>query len=804
MDLKFAVRSLMRQPVFAVGAIATLALGIGVNSTIFTFANAALFRAMPGIADPGQLVWISAVWRDRGRPVGMSFPEYSDYRSAADSPFSDMLAFRTTPLSLGSGGEPLRVAGQLVSGSYFSGLGVLPATGRLITAHDDQPGAATVAVLSHRLWQQRFNASPETIGSTITINGQAASVLGVAPQGFHGPALGEAADLWMPLADLPRIRTADRELLTERGSSWLTVMGRLRPGASARGAQAALSTIAAGLERTYPDASANRSVLVTSARSALTPDSRSEVVPLALLLLAVTGIVLLIACANVANLLLARGSGRATEISIRAAIGASRGRLLRQLLTESLLLAGIGAAAGLLVSFWMTDLLQSKLPVSEFGAFAPALDARVFLFTTVLALASVCAFGLLPALTLTRSALLPRLRQTPAAGGRSRTQGVFVVAQLALSLVLLLAGGLSLRALQKASTVEVGFEPAGALTASYDLGLQNYPPERRAAFRRTVRDKLSALPGVTAVGMANMAPLSGTMVSTVISSKTSSGTDTEARAYLNAAGPGHFDALKMPILRGRAFEDRDTIGAPAAAIVNETLARNLWGSDDPLGREIIVGRDHVQVVGVAANAKYDEATEDPRPFMYLSLDQAPQLDRETAIIRASVSPGGLIPAVRAQIQALDPTLPVFDVQPLTKGLEDRADKQRGISTLLGAFGGVALILAALGVYGVMAYAVARRTREMGIRIALGASAAQLTTLITRDALRLSMIGIAIGGALSLPMAYALGALLFGIQIADIAAFIVTCALLAAVAVCASLIPARRAARLDPVVALRAD
>ncbi|MEO5897424.1 MAG: ABC transporter permease [Vicinamibacterales bacterium] len=805
MDLRFAIRSLMRQRVFALGAIATLALGIGVNSTIFTFASAALFRPMPGVSDPGRLVWISAVWRERGREVGMSYPEYLDYGAGTDAPFAAMFAFHNTPLSLGSGGEPQRINGQLVSGTYFSGLGALPAAGRLLGPNDDQPGAPLSVVLSHRLWQQRFGGSADAIGSRITINGQQVAVLGVTQPGFHGPSIGEAADLWVPLATLPMIRTSERDLLAERGSSWLHVMGRLRPEASITAAQSVLTSIAARLERTYPDSSANRSVLVSSASSGLAPASRGEFVPLAILLLTVTAIVLLIACANVANLLLARGSGRSMEISIRAAIGASRGRLLRQLLTESLVLAVIGAAAGLLVSVWATDLLQAQLPDAEFGALLVRADARVFLFTGVLALVSVCAFGLLPALTLTRGALLPRLRQTPwSAGGRSRIQGAFVVAQLSLSLVLLLAGGLSLRALQKANSIDLGFDPAGALTASYDLGLQNYTPERRVAFRRELRERIAGLPGIGEVGIANMAPLSGTMVSTVIASQSSTGSHSEARAYLNAAGPGHFAALNMRIVRGRPFGDGDTLGAPRAAIVNERLARDLWGAEDPLGREIVVGKDRVQVVGVAADAKYDEATEDPRPFMYLSLDQAPQLDRETVILRTAAAPAAMIASLRALIQTLDPALPVFDVQPLTTVLRDRADKQRGISALLGAFGAVALLLAALGVYGVMGYAVAQRTREMGIRIALGASAGQLTTLITRDALRLSMFGLAIGGALSMPMAYALGALLFGVQITDIAAFVAICGILVAVAVCASLVPARRAARLDPVVALRAD
>jgi predicted permease len=804
MDLKYALRSLARHPLFACGAIATLALGIGVNSTIFTFANATLFRPMPGIANPDQLVWVSALWIERGREVGMSYPEYFDYRDAAGDQFSQLFAFRSTPVSLGGGGDPQRLRGQLVTGSYFSALGVRPAAGRLIGPNDDRVDSPSSLVLSYRVWQERFGASADVIGTAITINGRQLTVIGVAADGFYGPALGEAADVWMPLTHLSQVRTAESGLLTQREASWLSVMGRLRPGASISGAQAALATVASRLQLAYPNQSERRGVRVSSARSGLAPESRGELIPLSVLLLTVTGIVLLIACANVANLLLARGMGRATELSIRAAIGASRRRLLRQLLTESSVLAVLGAVTGLLVSLWATDLLQKTLPDAEFRGLSPSPDVRVLLFTAALAAFSVCAFGLVPALTLTRGALLPRLRETPAAGGRSRLQGIFVVAQLALSLVLLLAGGLTLRALQKANRIDLGFNPSGVLTASYDLELQNYTPERRVAFRRQLRERLGALPGVTAVGVTNVTPLSGRMMSTVVSAKDAPGADTEARAYLNAAGPGHFDALEMPIVAGRPILESDTIGAPSVAVINERLARDLWGSADPIGREIVLDRKHIRVVGVVRNAKYDEATEDPRPFMYLSIDQDPLFDRDTVILRTAAAPGAMLPVLRREIRSLDPALPVFDVRPLADTLKDRADKERGISALLSAFGGVALLLAALGLYGVMGYAVARRTREMGIRIALGASSAQLTTLITRDAMRLSLIGVGIGATLSLPMAYALGALLFGVQIADLAAFALTCALLVAVAVAAAFLPARRAARLDPVVALRTD
>jgi predicted permease len=352
--------------------------------------------------------------------------------------------------------------------------------------------------------------------------------------------------------------------------------------------------------------------------------------------------------------------------------------------------------------------------------------------------------------------------------------------------------------------VDPGFNPAGVLTASFDLALQNYPPERRASFRRLLRERVAALPGVIEVGVTNMPPLSGTMVSTVVTGLTTGGASAEARAYLNAAGPGYFEALQLAIVRGRPLAATDGPGATEVAVVNETLARSLWADANPIGRQLRLDGRPVEVVGVARNSKYDEITEDPRPFIYLSIDQNPQLDRETVLVRSVAPPANLAAAVRAEIQALDPALPVFDVRPLESVLRDRADKQRGISALLAVFGSVALLLASLGLYGVMAYAVTRRTREMGIRIALGANPARLMALVVKDGLRLSIFGVAIGATLSIPMAYALGALLFGIVIADLAAFGLACALLLAVGAAAALLPARRAARLDPIVALRHD
>lgn len=801
-DLKYAIRSLSRSPIFALGAIVTLALGIGVNTTIFTLADNALFRPMPAIGAPSELVWVSGLSRTTGRTGGMSYLEYLDFQNRTTDVFSGLLAFAPASFSLGSGGEPQRVRGHLVTASYFATLAVTITDGRSLQPPDHETGAVPAAVISRRLSQQRFGGRiPDR---PILVNGSNVTVVGIAPPGFVGPELGQSADIWMPIAALPLINRTQAAWLKQRDTVWLRVIGRRRADTSLQQAQAVTTAIASTLETQHPVINKNRTALVSSARSGVRPSERGELLPIAALLLIVTGLVLLIACANVSNLLLARGAARSTEISIRAAVGASRWRIVRQLLIESLVLASAGALGGLLLSFWAADLLLARLPELDFGGLQANVDARVLMFTSALGAFSACIFGLTPALTITRGTLLPRLRQTTAAGGRSRSQGFFVVTQLSLSLVLLLGAGLGLRALQKAAALDLGFTVQGLSTASYDLTLQNYPRERREIFRRDLLARMRSIPGVAAVTVADLPPLSGIMVSTMVSAVGGDGRPSESRAYMSSIGPDYFKTMDIPVLRGRGISDTDRRGATDVGIVNETLARRLWPDLDPVGRTLQVDDQSVQIVGVAHDAKYDEATEDPRPFLYLALDQHSMIDRETVIARSSgntLLPGTL---VRDQIHALDPALPVFDVRSFDDVLRDRADKQRGISALFAAFGVLALALASLGLYGVMSYAVTRRTHEIGVRLALGATPRQLMRLIAKDGFQLTVKGIGIGTVLAYPLARALGALIFGVQIADLATFATTCVVLVGVAMAAALLPAIRAARLDPVAALRTE
>jgi len=802
-DIRFALRTLGRSRVFAASAVLVLALGIGVNATVFSLANGALLRSRSGIQSPERVAWLSSVFLDTGRRAAMSYPDYLDYRAGTTSVFADLAAYRNVPISLGSGGTPERARGQMVSGSFFPMLGAPLERGRGLTPQDDVRGGPAVALISDALWKRRFGGSADVLTTPIVLNGRDFAIVGVVGPAFRGPAIGDAADIWLPMALWPAMRTSERTLLDSRASSWLTVLARLRPGVSLRQAQGAVSAVVAQLAARYPQAEEGRAAVVTDLGSAVSPEGRTDLVPMAGLLLTVAAFVLLIACANVANLLLARGAGRQLEISVRSSLGASRRRHVRQLLTESAVLATAGALGGLLFASWTGDVLVA-LAGPELEGISAVPDLRVVLFTAAAAAFSIVVSSIVPAFAATRRDVLRGLRATPNAGGRSRLQGGFVVTQLALSLVLLLAAGLSVRGLQEAGRIDLGFTPDNLTTASYDLVLQNYPEPRREAFRRELGARLRGVAGVEAVTIANLAPLSGMM----IGGRASAGADDRgAMTFFNAVGPEYFSTLRMPIVRGRAIDERDVAGAPRAVVVNQTLARRLWGDEEPLGRTIHLftrTEETVQVVGLARDAKYDDPAEDREPFLYLALAQEPAFDSETVFVRTAAGAANTGAAIERTIRALDAALPIYDVRPFDQILRDRADKQRGMSLLFSAFGALALVLAAVGIYGVMSYATARRARELGVRLALGASPDHLAGMIARDGLWLGGLGTAIGAAAGLPLARALGGLLFGVSAGDVAVFAAVCGTLNVVVLAAALLPARRAARLDPITALRME
>jgi predicted permease len=787
-----------------------LGLGIGANTAVFTLVNAALFRAPPGTR-PHELVWLAAT-RDfpdqPGRPRSyqrrFSMPEYRDYVVRTTS-FTGLSAYQDVALALGSGGEPERVGGLLVSGNYFQLLGLLPAAGRFFVPEEDRdPGAHPVLVLSHGLWRRRFASDSSVVGTDITVNGRRFTVVGVAPAGFVGIQLGEPTELFMPLAMVAVAMPRSAELLEQRYAGWLQIVGRLKPGGTAAAASAEVGTVAAQLAQAYPETMEGTSAEVSPLSGGLDPGNRREALPIFVLLMAVPALVLLIACANVANLLLARAAGRRREIGIRLALGATRWRLLRQLLTESVLLAICAGAAGMLLSFWLNDILLavSRAPTEIALALKP--DVRVLAFTLVVAVTTGMLFGLAPALGATRPDLVPALKERL---GRSRLARAFVVAQVAISLILLVTAGLFLRSLDKALDVNPGFDPANRISLSFDLGIQGYTDQQRGAFYARLLEQVRAMPGVRAASLASPLPLSGRVIGSAVSLE---GVDPDAGGVpvnLGAFAPEYFETMGAPLVRGRDFAATDGPGAPLVAIINETLARRLWGNEDPLGRRLrLYGRDepYREVVGVAKDGKYDELTESPRGFLFLPERQHADLSDISLVVKTAGDPRPLAGALSAAVHELDPALPIFRLETLEQALRNRLDKERGASSLLGVFGTLALLLAALGLYGVMAYAVTQRTREIGIRVALGARQVDVLRQFVGEGMRLAAVGVVIGIALSVALTRIIARFLYGVTATDAATFAAGAALLCVVAVLASWFPARRAARVDPMVALRAE
>jgi predicted permease len=816
-DIRYAARTLLKSPGFTAIAVLTLGLGIGANSAVFTLVNAALFRAPPGTR-PQELVWLAAT-RDfpeqPGRPRSyqrrFSLPEYRDYAAQATA-FTGLSAYQDVALSLGSGGEPERISGLLVSGNYFQVLGLVPAAGRFFAPEEDRdPGAHPVVVLSHGLWRRRFGSDSGVVGTDITVNGRRFMVAGVAPAGFVGIQLGEPAELFMPLAMVGVAMPRSAELLEQRDAGWLQIAARLKPGNTAAAASAEVGTLASQLALAYPEALAATSAEVTPLSGGLDPGNRREALPVFVLLMAVPALVLLIACANVANLLLARAAGRRREIGVRLALGATRWRLLRQLLTESVILALCAGAAGMLLSFWLNDILLavSRAPTEIELALKP--DVRVLAFTLAVAVVTGVLFGLAPALGATRPDLVPALKEEGFTLGRrlrrSRLTGAFVVAQVAISLMLLVTAGLFLRSLDKALDVNPGFDPANRISLSFDLGIQGYSDKQRGSFYARLLERVRAIPGVVAASVASPLPLSGRMIGTAVSRE---GVDQDAGAVpvnLGAFSPDYFATMGTPLLHGRDFAPTDGPGARLVAIINETLARRLWGNEDPIGRRLrLYGRDepYREVIGVAKDGKYDELTESPRGFLFLPERQRADLSDIALVVKTAGDPRPLAGTLTAAVHELDPTLPIFRLETLEQALLNRLDKERGASSLLGVFGTLALLLAALGLYGVMAYAVSQRTREIGVRVALGARQADVLRQFVGEGVRLAAIGVVIGLALSAALTRIIARFLYGVTATDAATFAGGALLLGVVAVLASWFPARRAARVDPMVALRAE
>jgi predicted permease len=810
-DVRFALRRLWQSPGFTLTAVASLALGIGANTAIFSLVNTALLRPLPA-RQPERLYSLS-VSGEGGSMLAFSYPSYRDYRDRNEV-LDGLFASRLAPFSLSRGGDNQRLWGYLVTGNYFDVLGVAPARGRAFTQEEDRvPLAHPVAVISHGCWQRRFGGDPEVVGREITLNGHPFKVVGVAPEGFHGTEVIYTPEIWVPMMMQEWIEP-ENPWLERRTTQNLFATGRLKDGVTPAQAEASLNLLAAQLGREHPDTDEGQRITLTPP-GFIIPQLRGAVLSFAAVLMGVVGLVLLLACVNLAGLLLARAAGRRREIAIRLAVGAGRWRIVRQLLTESVVLALVGGAAGLLLAFWIIDLVLAYRPAIDIPVWIDlTVDWRVALFALGASLATSLVFGLMPALQATRPELVPALKDLGArpggGGGRWRLRSALVVLQVAVSLLLLVAAGLAVRALRQLQTNSPGFEVAGGLVLSYDLARQGYDEARGREFHRRVVERVRALPGVRAASLTDLFPLSLNYSSTNIhvEGQPAARGANVPQAMVASVGPDYFQAMGIPLVAGRDFAAPDSADAPRAIVVNEALARRFFPGPDPAGAA--VGRrvsfagpegPFRQIVGVARDGKYWTMGEAPQPFVYFPLAQS-YFSNATLVVRAEGDPRALAASIRGAVRGLDEGLPLYDVKTMEEHLGLSLFPARVAATLLGAFGLLALLLAAVGVYGVVSYAASQRTREIGIRVALGAQRRDVLRLVGGRGLLLVAAGVGLGLAGAFALTRFMSSLLYGVSATDPSTFALVVALLGGVALLACYVPARRATKVDPVVALR--
>ena len=807
-DLRYAVRSLVKRPGFVAVAVITLALGIGANTAIFSLVNAVLLRSLP-VDHPRQIV--SVAIRGKGDAMSaFSFPNFRDFRDRNDT-LSGLLVYRFVPLSLSRSGANERVWGFEVSGNYFDVLGVNAIKGRTFHGEEDKtPLANPVAVLSYESWQKRFGGDPNIVGKDVLLNNHQFKVVGIAPAGFKGTELVYTPEIWLPSSMMQWVEPG-ADWLEDRNTRNFFAVGRLKPGVSARQAEASLNLLAQQLAKEYPDTNEGQSIKVVPPGFIL-PDIRGAVVSFTWVLMAAVALVLVVTCTNLAGLMLARATDRRREIAIRLAMGANRMRLIRQLLTESVLLSVVGGVAGVVLAFWIVDVLLAFKPPIDFPlAMDIDIDWRVLLFSLCVSLLAGAIFGLAPALQATRPGLSQALRETSAQGGAARTRlrSVLVVAQIAISLVVLIAAGLVVRTLQQLQTMNPGFDPSNALTMSFDLGLQGYDEQRGQQFYRQLTERVQALPGVKSATVSSYIPLSLNYNSrnVFIEGQPAERGENVPNAMTSAAGPRYFETMRTPLLQGREFNDQDQAKSEQVAIVNETFVRRLMpnvnSSAEAIGKRFAFGGNthFVKIVGVAKDGKYFSITEDQRPFVWTPMTQD-YWSGGILTVRTEGDPESLLGAVRKEVQALDPNMPLFDVKTLTEHMRFALFPPRIAATVLGVFGLVALLLSAIGIYGITSYTVAQRTHEIGIRLALGAQLSDVLKLVLSHGLKLTLIGAAIGLLGAYLATRAITSVLYGVSATDPFTFVFVSLLLIGVALVACYVPSRRATRVDPLVALR--
>ncbi|OLE54884.1 MAG: hypothetical protein AUG51_05980 [Acidobacteria bacterium 13_1_20CM_3_53_8] len=805
-DVRYGFRRLRKSPSFTVIAIISLALGIGANAAIFSLVSTVLLRPLP-VERPEQLVEVYGTLHNGADYTIQSYQNYRDYRDRSGDVLSGLIAYRFAPMSLSNQGNNQRVWGFIVSGNYFDVLGIKPALGRWFLPEEDQTeGSHAVAVMSYGCWQRRYGGDSSIINKMITLNGRSFTVVGIAPKGFNGTEIAYGSELFVPTMMAKAIEPGS-DWLDSRNDDNLFVLGRLRPGVTRAQAESALEAITLQLAKEHPNENEGRGVRLMTP-GLFIPEIRNAVIGFAGVLMVVVTLVLLLACVNMANLLMTRATERRKEIAIRLALGASRMRLVRQLVTEGVLLSLAGGVCGLLLAAWINDLVAAiKLPTDIALVMDLRIDWRVVAFTLAVSLLSGIVFSLLPALQASRPELVPALKDEASMGGfrRSRLRNALVVVQVSLSLVLLICAGLIVRGLQAAQSMRPGFNPDNAVALSFDVGLQGYDETRGREFQKQVLEHAQTVPGVASVALTTTVPLSLDYSFTTIyieGQPFTSGSNLP-QAVPNDVTPDYFRTMEIN-LRGRDFTEQENRRESRVAIINETFARKFWPGQDAIGRRFNFGGPtdpFWEVIGVAADGKYNSLGEDPKPAFYRPLLRD-YSNNVTLVARTNGDPRSAITGLRREIESLDPNLPLYNIETLTEHMNLPLFPARIAATVLGSFGLLALTLATIGIYGVMSYVVAGRTREIGVRMALGAQRRDVLKLILSQGMVLALIGIGIGLLAAAAVSRIMSSLLYGVSPTDLITFALIALLLSLVALLACLIPARRATRVDPMVALR--
>lgn len=793
-DLQFALRMLLKKPLFTLIAVLTLALGIGANTAIFSVVNAVLLRGLP-YHKADQLILVYGQ-TPSGDNDAFSIQELEDYRAGMQS-VEELIGLQSQSVNVTGIDRPDRVRGAFVSANYFQFFNLNPIVGRTFVAGEDQPGAPKQVVVSEKTWRERLNSDPNLEGKKLILNGEPYSVIGVVSGDFKQP-FDPDVEAWMPMANFPG-NTGQRD------ARFVFAMGHLKPGSSLQQANAEAANIAGRLAQAYPNENTGRRAKVEYFRELLVRDVR----PMLWLLFAAVAVILLIACANLANLLLARSLARQKEVAVRAAMGATQWRLIRQLLTETTLMSIIGGTAGVLLAYWGLRALL-KLPQNFVNAQDATLDLRVLLFAFAVSVVTGWLFGLVPAIQLARPQLQSFLKEGGKGGGEgarwNRVRSGFVVFQVALSLLLLVSAGLLIRSFDKLLHVNLGFNSQQLLSLEYRLPRNKYgKPEAQWNFHRAVTEKVKEVPGVESVSLIRGLPFSGNGGTTaiILPDRELPAKGTEPEVMFNTAMPNYFETMGIPLLQGRTFGNEDQLHSPTALIINQTMANRFWPNQDPLGKQIKFVEDNSvgTIVGVVGDAKHFLVEEEQRPQLYVPYSQDPGIFG-TLVMRTSVEPMSLAEQVRQAVWKVDPDQPMWKIRTVESLVDRSVADRKFLMALMGIFAGLALVLTILGLYGVITYLVNQRTQEIGIRMALGAQVGHILTMVLKQGMLLVLSGVALGLGASWLLTRWLTSLLFQVTATDPIAFIGISLLLVVVALLACYLPARRATRVDPLKALR--